>query len=149
VSRRTGGFLELRRPLAASPERIFAVLTTPAEVARWWGPHLFSIPEVALDLRVGGAYRFTMQPPAGDPFHVSGEYREVVPPSRLSYTFRYDEPTPDDRETVVTVTVAAVGDRTELTVRQGAFATGERLALHRGGWTDSLDKLSAVLAAGE
>ena len=41
-----------------------------------------------------------------------------------------------------------VGEATELSLRQGDFATEERLALHRGGWSDSLDKLSALLDAG-
>ena len=89
-----------------------------------------------------------MQPPEGDRFHVSGEFLEIDPPSGLAFTFRWDEPTPDDRETVVTLTLDDVGEATELSLRQGDFATEERLALHRGGWSDSLDKLSALLDAG-
>ena len=47
-----------------------------------------------LDLSVGGGYRFTMQPPDGDPFRLSGEFHEIAPPSRLVYTFRWEEPDP-------------------------------------------------------
>ena len=112
------------------------------------GPPGFTTPEIALDLRVGGRYRFTMQPPDGEHFHLSGEFVEVDPPGRLASTFRWDEPAPDDRETVVTLWLDADGAATELVVRQGEFATEERLALHRSGWTDSLDKLSALLEAG-
>jgi uncharacterized protein YndB with AHSA1/START domain len=145
----TGSFeLRLRRLLPAPPARVFAALTRPEDVARWWGPHLFTTPEIELDLRVGGRYRFTMQPPEGDRFHVSGEFLEIDPPSALAFTFRWDEPAPDDRETVVTLTLDVVGEVTELALRQGDFATEERLALHRGGWGDSLDKLSALLEAG-
>jgi len=140
--------LELARALAAPRERVFRALTQRDDLAVWWGPRGFTTPEIELDLRVGGRYRFTMQPPEGDPFHISGEFREIDPPSSLSYTFRYDEPTPDDRETVVTLTVDDVDGTTELALRQGEFATEERLALHRGGWTDSLDKLSALLEEG-
>jgi uncharacterized protein YndB with AHSA1/START domain len=104
------------------------------------------MPAVELDLRAGGRYRFTMQPPDGEVFHVSGEYREVAPPSRLVCTFRWDEPTPDDRETVVVLALRARDDGTDLGLRQGDFATEERLELHRGGWTDSLDRLAALLA---
>ena len=140
--------LELTRALAAPRERVFRALTQRDDLAVWWGPRGFTTPEIELDLRVGGRYRFTMQPPEGDPFHISGEFREIDPPSSLSYTFRYDEPTPDDRETVVTLTVDDVDGTTELALRQGEFATEERLSLHRGGWTDSLDKLSALLEEG-
>jgi uncharacterized protein YndB with AHSA1/START domain len=149
VSGSLGAFeLELRRLLPATRERVFGALTRPDDVARWWGPRQFTIPEIELDLRVGGRYRFTMQPPEGDRFHVSGEFLEIAPPSSLAYTFRWDEPTPDDRETVVTLTVGDAGDVTELSLRQRGFATEERLALHREGWSDSLDKLAALLRAG-
>ena len=145
----TGSFeLRLRRLVPAPPARVFAALTRPEDVARWWGPHLFATQGVELDLRVGGRYRFTMQPPEGDRFHVSGEFLEIDPPSALAFTFRWDEPTTDDRETVVTLTLDVVGEATELALRQGDFATEERLALHRGGWGDRLDKLSALLEAG-
>jgi uncharacterized protein YndB with AHSA1/START domain len=140
--------LDLRRILAAPRERVFRALTRPDELATWWGPRGFTTPGIELELRVGGRYRFTMQPPDGDRFHLAGEFLEVSPPGRLAYTFRWEEPVPDDRDTVVTLTLDAAGDDTELSVRQGKFATEERLALHRGGWSDSLDKLSALLDAG-
>jgi uncharacterized protein YndB with AHSA1/START domain len=150
VSERTDRFvLELTRVLPAPRARVFEALTQPDDLARWWGPMGFTTPEIELDRRVGGRYRLTMQPPDGEQFHLSGEFLEVGPPDRLAFTFRWDEPAPDDRETVVTLTLDAAGAATELSLRQGEFATDERLALHRGGWTDSLDKLSALLAGGE
>ena len=149
MSRRGGVFeLRLSRRLPAAPERVFRALTEPADIARWWGPQLFTTPEIELDLRVGGGYRFTMQPPEGDRFHLSGEFAEISPPSRLAYTFRWDEPTPDDRETVVTLTLDALGDATRLSLSQGEFATDARLALHRSGWTESLLKLRELLEPG-
>jgi uncharacterized protein YndB with AHSA1/START domain len=140
--------LELACVLPAPRERVFAALTRPEDLARWWGPRGFTTPEIELDLRVGGRYRFTMQPPDGERFHLSGEFLEVDPPERLTYTFRWDEPAPGDRETVVTLSLGAAGGGTELALWQGEFATEQRLALHQGGWTDSLDKLSAMLDAG-
>jgi uncharacterized protein YndB with AHSA1/START domain len=142
----TGRFvLQLSRVLPASRERVFAALTQPDDLARWWGPRGFTTPGIEIDLLVGGRYRFTMQPPEGDAFHLSGEFLEVDQPARLAYTFGWDEPAPDDRATVVTLSLSAVGGSTELSLRQGEFATDERLALHRRGWTDSLDKLMTLL----
>jgi uncharacterized protein YndB with AHSA1/START domain len=141
AERRRGLVLELTCVLDASPERVFAALTTPGELAKWWGPQGFTTPDIELDPRVGGGYRLTMQPPDGDAFHLQGEYLEIRPPTRLVYTFRWEEPVPDDRETVATLTLHAVGDTTELDLSHGEFATEERLALHRDGWSDSLEKL--------
>jgi uncharacterized protein YndB with AHSA1/START domain len=97
---------------------------------------------------VGGRYRFGMQPPDGALFHLVGEFLEVDPPRRLAYSFRWEEPDPDDRETVVKVSLDVVGPLTRLTLWHGTFATQDRLALHTGGWTDSLERLRRVLEAG-
>src|SRR6266516_5844388 len=93
MNARAGGLvLELKVVVKVPRERIFRMLTEPAALAKWWGPHGFTMPAIDLDLRVGGGYRFTMQPPSGDLFHLSGEFLEIDPPGRLVYTFRYDEP---------------------------------------------------------
>ena len=139
--------LQQARFVDAPPERVYGFLTEAAELATWWGPQGFVTPEIQLDLRVGGSLRFTMQPPEGAPFHLSGEFTQIEFPSRLAFTFRWDEPDPDDRETVVELSLVPVGGRTKLTLNQGIFATEERLELHRSGWNDSFEKLDAVLNA--
>ena len=139
--------LELSCVLDATRERVFAALTEPAVLRTWWGPAGFTIPEIALDLRVGGGYRFGMQPPDGDLFHLAGEFLEIDPPNRLVYSFRWEEPDPDDRETVVTLSLRASGDGAELSLLQGEFATEARLALHRDGWTESFQKLRDLVAS--
>jgi uncharacterized protein YndB with AHSA1/START domain len=50
-----------------------------------------------------------MKPPDGQAFHLAGEFLEIDPPGRLVYTFRWEEPDPDDRETVVALALDAVG----------------------------------------
>ena len=144
----SGLLLQLKCVLDAPDERIFRMLTERVELAKWWGPHGFTTPEMELDLRVGGGYRFSMKPPDGDLFHLSGEFLEIERPSRLVYTFRWEEPTPDDRDTVVTLSLDTRGDATEVSLSQGWFATEERLALHRSGWTDSFEKLRAMVESG-
>jgi uncharacterized protein YndB with AHSA1/START domain len=89
-----------------------------------------------------------MQPPDGDLFHLSGKFREVDPPSRLVYTFRWDPPDPDDRETVVTLTLREQGERTEVLLTHAGFATEERRALHERGWSESFARLEQLLASG-
>jgi uncharacterized protein YndB with AHSA1/START domain len=145
----SGGLvLQLGSALAAPRERVFRLLTDPAEVPAWWGPHGFTTPEAQLDAVVGGAYRFRMQPPEGEAFHLSGRFLAVDPPRRLVYTFGWEEPAPDDTETVVTVLLATSGAGTELSLRHEGFATPERLALHRDGWTQTLERLSEVAERG-
>jgi uncharacterized protein YndB with AHSA1/START domain len=114
-------------------------------LAQWWGPQGFSAPSIELDLRVGGRYRIKMQPPHGEHFFLSGEFRDVDPVAQLTYTFRWEDPDPDDRETVVTFSLRDLGESTALTVDQGPFATEGRRALHQQGWTESLDRLEELI----
>ena len=139
--------LRLDRVLPAPRQLVFRACTEPDELAQWWGPHGFTTPEVDLDLRVGGGYRFGMQPPDGELFHLSGEFREIEPPARLVYTFRWEEPDPEDRETLVTMTLQDRGDSTEVALVQSGFATEARRALHVDGWTDCLERLQHLLSS--
>jgi uncharacterized protein YndB with AHSA1/START domain len=139
-----GLVLHLQLVVNSPQERIFRALTEPAEVATWWGPQGLAVAEIDLDPRVGGSYRLTMQPPGGERFHLAGEFLEIEPPRRLVYTFRYEEPDPDDRQTVVALSLDEVGQASTLSLSQGEFATEARLQLHRSGWTDSLEKLRAL-----
>jgi uncharacterized protein YndB with AHSA1/START domain len=88
-----------------------------------------------------------MKPPEGEVFHLSGEFREVEPPSRLSYTFVWDPADPDDRETLATLTLTERGDETHVDLTQGPFKTEARADLHRAGWSDSFEKLDGFLAS--
>ena len=145
IAEREASILRLKRVLPAPREVVYRALTDPEEIAKWWGPDGFTAPSVDFHPHVGGAYRITMQPPDGELFYLSGEFREVEPPARLAYTFRWDPPAPDDRETVVTLSLEDRGEETEVLLTQGRFATEERRALHEGGWTEGLGRLERVL----
>ncbi|MFF3455287.1 SRPBCC domain-containing protein [Streptomyces sp. NPDC002730] len=148
MTHNAGLTLRMQRVLRAPRAVVFRALTEPQELAKWWGPDGFTIPRVESDLRTGGGYRIAMQPPEGELFYLAGEFREVDPPARLSYTFRWEEPDPEDRQTVVTLSLRDLGGQaTELDFTQEHFATEERYALHEEGWTQSFDKLERLLSA--
>src|SRR6266545_5964512 len=137
----------MTRVLPATRSVVFEAFSDPNELAKWWGPQGFTSPSMEFDPRVGGTYRIEMQPPEGDPFYLTGEFREVDPPARLAYTFVYDDPDPDDVETVVTLSFRDLGESTGVAFTQGRFKTEARCALHRDGWTDSFDRLEELISA--
>ena len=143
----SGGLtLHLEKVLQARAERVFAACVEPESLAAWWGPAGFTAPSLDFDVREGGRYRITMQPPDGEAFHLRGEFREVDPPRRLVYTFEWEEPDTDDRETVVALSLVGDGERTTLVLDQGPFVTEARRGLHEAGWSDSLERLERFLA---
>ncbi len=145
----SGGLtLELDRTLPAARSRVFEAFADQEQLASWWGPEGFSIPSLRFEPVVGEAYRIEMRPPEGDAFYLAGEFRAVEPPARLAFTFRWEDPDPDDVETVVELVFHEAGESTELALVQRPFRTEARRALHEGGWTDSLNKLEALLSSG-
>ena len=138
--------LGMKRLLPARRALVFELFTDPNQLARWWGPEGFSTPNLEFDPRVGESFRIEMQPPESDVFLLTGEFREVDPPTHLAYTFRWEEPDPDDVETLVDLSFRDLGESTEVVFTQGPFKTEARLALHRDGWTDGFGKLDELLS---
>lgn len=87
-----------------------------------------------------------MQPPEGDAFHIRGTFRAVQAPRRLIFSFIYEEPDPDDQETLVTLVFEPADPGARVVLDQGAFKTAERLELHHRGRSETLDRLEQFLA---
>ncbi len=140
--------LVLRRTFAASRERVFAVFTQADQMRLWMGPGEYAVVEAQADLRPGGAYRVTMQDPAGERLVVRGVYRDVGPPERVSYTWSWEEDAPEEEvETLVTIEFAARGAQTDVVLTQERFASEESRDRHVGGWSAALDQVATLLAS--
>lgn len=137
--------VDLKRVIPVPQTEVYRAITDPDLLAKWWGPRGFTAPEVDFEPRVGHSYRIAMQPPDGEMFYLSGEFREFDPPKTLAFTFRWDPPDPDDQETLARLSLQDLGEETELHLAQGPFATESRRNLHEGGWTDGFGRLEDVL----
>jgi len=137
--------LNLRRIFKAPRKRVFRAWTDPEELKKWWGPEGYATPSAEVDLRVGGKYRLGMRKlPDGEIFYLSGIYREVRPPERLVYTWRW-EAQPEHGETLVTVEFREVGDSTEVVLTHERFPTETARDDHNRGWSGCLDRLAKLL----
>ena len=92
---------------------VFEAMTKPEHVRQWWGNlgDTHSVPVCEIDLRVGGRWRFVNKHPKGEAaFH--GEYLEIVPPSRLSFTEIFEDF--PDSVSVVTTDLIEEGGKTRM-----------------------------------
>jgi len=139
--------LRLTRRFPASREAVFAALTGPEAMKRWFGPEGIETPVVEVDLRPGGAYRIEFHDPDGMVAVVSGVYREITPPERLIYTWIWEKSdmAAGDTETLVTIELHDTGDGTELTLLHEGIADPEQRARHDQGWNSSFNCLEAFL----
>ena len=126
---------------------MFRALTEAEQLMKWWGPKGFTVPEATLDLRPGGAWRTIMRAPDGRDHVVSGVYREIVPPSRLVFTWGWTDG-PRNHENVVTIELFEVPDGTRLELHQALFESTDSRDQHQRGWTGCFDCLEEALAAG-
>jgi len=147
TAEQSADMVRIVRIIDAPRDDVFRAWTEPERIRRWWGPGEFTCPEAEVDLRPGGSYRLSMQPTAGDPFIVGGTYREVDPPARLVYTWRWETgPAADGSESLVIVEFHARGEQTELVLTHTEFPEGHGPAPYQMGWEGGLDKFEALLA---
>jgi uncharacterized protein YndB with AHSA1/START domain len=137
----------MRRTFPCPREAVFEAWTDPGALSTWFGGASARTLSAAVDLRVGGRYRLTMQ--SGERVGaVEGIYREVTAPERLVYTWRWDRPrTESGGQSLVTVEFHERGGETEVVLTHEGLETDESLAFHEGGWTASLEGLEQALWA--
>ena len=144
--------LVVTRVFDAPRELVFKAWTDPKIVAQWWGPHRFTNPVCELDPRPGGAIRIHMRGPDGTVYPMTGVYQEVVEPERIVFTSAALDAAGNPMfEMLTTVTFAEEGGKTKQILRTRVIkSTAEApryLAGMEAGWTQSLERLTAYLAA--
>jgi len=80
----------MERVFNAPRELVFKAYTDPNLIPKWWGPRRYTTTVDKMDVKVGGVWRFVQRDVAGNEYAFNGEYREIAPPKRLSYTFEFE-----------------------------------------------------------
>lgn len=132
--------------IAAPPSRVFAALTDPAELSKWWGsPDMYQTRNWRMDPQAGGTW--SCEAASGE--HISTVHGRVLafdPPSHLSYTWNpsWD---PELPETTIVYRLEAIPAGTRLTLVHDGFA-GKAAGLegHSEGWTRVLGWLRDSLS---
>jgi uncharacterized protein YndB with AHSA1/START domain len=128
----------------ASPETVFGFFTEPDKLTRW----LCS--EATVDPRPGG---INHQTHLGDednpdgPYYMRGEFLEISPPSRVVFTWGFENSATPPGSSTVEVTLEPDGDGTLLRLVHRDLREAQR-ASHAAGWGKLLDGLAALLARG-
>ena len=119
------------------PGDAFDHWTRPDLLTRWWPQ------EATVDARPGGGYHLAW-PALG--WHLRGTYRTFDPPSRLSFSWRWDhEPGSPERAVEVAIDPAESGSR--LTLWHGRYEIPTDLVERQGhveGWLHFLGRLGSL-----
>lgn len=140
--------VSLERKIAAPPEVVFSYFTDPEKYRAWQGH------DAELDPRPGGVFRVVMSEPLDTV--VSGTFLEVDPPTRLVYTWGWEQQEwlPEGMRieagtTTVEVTLERDGESTVLRMRHRGLPTEPACQFHTGGWDLTLDRLVIAAEGGD
>ncbi|RBP36139.1 uncharacterized protein YndB with AHSA1/START domain [Roseimicrobium gellanilyticum] len=143
--------LTFTRTFDAPRALVWKVWTDPVHMAAWWGPHDFTNPVCEMDVRLGGTLKIDMRAPDGTVYPMTGVFKEITEPERLSFTC-----TPlDDKgevifEELTTVTFTEKGGKTLLNIEARIlWKKPEADAYLQGmeeGWSQSLVRLGSQVA---
>jgi uncharacterized protein YndB with AHSA1/START domain len=110
--------IRIEREFDAPRELVWEAYTEPEMVAEWLGPNSDKRPEITMDLRPGGSYRWDF----GE-FKFFGEFREVVPQERIVSTFDWE--TSERQPSVDHAEFEDLGDGRTRIVIMSTFASKE------------------------
>ena len=136
------------RRFAASPETIYRAHTDPALIQRWLlGPDGWTMPVCISEPRPGGAIRYEWENPSkgkASGFHITGEYLELEPFSRIVHVERMFLPDPTSDNHVET-TFERDGEGTLMTMRMTLPDAETRRQMLSSGMEGGMEKSYARL----
>jgi uncharacterized protein YndB with AHSA1/START domain len=137
--------VRLHRVLATRPDKVYRAFIEPDAVAKWLPPNGFTCTVHQLEPKVGGVHRMSFRNfTTGEGHSFGGQYLELVPNERLSYTDRFDDPNlPGELRVTVTLRKVAVG--TELGIVQEGLPDALPVEACYLGWQESLCNLSRLV----
>jgi uncharacterized protein YndB with AHSA1/START domain len=92
-------YVVVTRHFKASPEAVYRAHTDPKLVQQWMlGPEGWTMPVCINEARPGGKIRYEWTNGKGGGFHLTGEFVELVPYSKIVHVERMHlpDPTPDN-----------------------------------------------------
>lgn len=136
--------MTLVRRIAASPDTVFDIISTPEGIAQWWGPDDGPVLLSEFDARVGGRFRLRFRMRNGSEHEVHGEVLEATRPTRLVTTWNWLE-NDGEAPSRIEITLAAVGDGCELVFTHARLPDEATAKGHEKGWSGSLAKLQRAV----
>lgn len=139
----------MTRIFDAPREHVFQAHVDSSAIPRWWGTPPTTTTVEENDVRVGGAWRYTMRKPDGAAYTFSGEFQEIIPNELLVHAWEFEKmPGHVVKETVV---FDDVDGRTRVTMTHDFSSQEDRDDMLASGWeaghNQSWDRLAEYLAA--
>ena len=137
--------VRLHRVIRTTPEKLYRAFVEADALTKWMAPFGFTAKVHHLDARVGGTFRISFTnfgTGSGNTF--GGTYLELVPPERLRYTDKFDDPNLPG-ELMITVNLKKVLCGTEVHIEQSGVPAVIPVEMCYLGWQESLTQLAQLV----
>lgn len=71
------------RDIPATPVQVFAAISAPERLARWWGPNGFANTFSEFDFKTGGKWSLVMHGPDGANYPNDNVFGEIIPNQKM------------------------------------------------------------------
>lgn len=145
--------IQLTRDFDFPRDLVFKAFTQCEHYAKWWGCANMELVDCFMDFKVGGEWRRSLRMADGSVHPFKGEFKEIVPPEKISQTFIYDVDFIRDFPSIETMVLTEKDGRTTLTAtvkhlskeaRDGHLQSGME-----SGASETYDRLDVLLAEWE
>jgi uncharacterized protein YndB with AHSA1/START domain len=139
--------IQMTRVFDAPRDLVFEAHSSAEHMKNWWGPRKYETISAEVDFRPGGKWRIVHRGPDGEEYGFHGEYREIVPPERITWTFEFEGA--PGQVAVETLTLEEHDGKTTLTAISDAGSKEARDAVLESGMTEgaaeTFDRLEEYL----
>ena len=80
----------MTRVFDAPRDLVFEAHSSCEHMSHWWGPRRYEVAKCELDFRPGGSWRIVQRGSDGEEHGFRGEFREIVRPERIVWTFEWE-----------------------------------------------------------
>jgi uncharacterized protein YndB with AHSA1/START domain len=105
--------IRMTRVFDAPRDLVFEAHSSCEHLSNWWGPRKYEVAGCEMDFRPGGTWRIVHRAEGEEDQAFRGEFREIVPPERIVWTFEWEGM--PGHVTVETFTLEEVDGKTRVT----------------------------------
>jgi uncharacterized protein YndB with AHSA1/START domain len=146
--------LRVSRSFSAPRETVFKAWSSADHIKRWFCPTTYTVPEAAVEMRVGGRFEVCMRSPEGVDHWTKGTFTEVIAPERLTIDHHVIDPCGGGPLFSAVTAVKFIdkgrdGTLMEVVQSYSAAHGAQAEQMLKGapeGWRQTLDKLEAEVA---
>ena len=145
----SGPVIKLVSTFRAPRAKVFRTWTEPELIKKWFfAQEGFRTPVAEMELRPFGAWKIRVETPSGDPTLIYGNFIEVVPNERLTYSWT-GACSQEQYWTMVTAKFIDDGAGSRIQLTHGVFENETDRLAHEQGWFGCIEPFGALVESAD